>query len=341
MRFAQSLYRLKQKYNLPGATSYDIKGEAIGPSFLDRKMRLKLPRLAEMGQVLERHVAAEFRRIRQERLKTASITVNEPGIEFTVGYDANLRYGSGHYPSFTAAYSLTRNPVYTALKAKVRQLKKSGAADPFGIFICDGGCALLNSSRSYTEVVDIDQVIGEFFRQNSSASFVAILMFPPTRAEVFVGPVEEVRITGRVYANPTDAKPFDADALLGILNRGLAHLPPPAATPRVALNWIQNAGPHEGKPIGTIAYGVGLMSASVRISARKVQELLAGKITVDQLFSEYKHPDPEIGNPFLNALKRGLTMEAVTLTRAPDADDDLLEVKFGLPDPAIRRLIAD
>jgi hypothetical protein len=42
-------------------------------------------------------------------------------------------------------------------------------------------------------------------------------------------------------------------------------------------------------------------------------------------------------NPFLQALKSGLTMKPATITRVPDADDDLLEIHFGAPDPAIKQ----
>jgi hypothetical protein len=33
-------------------------------------------------------------------------------------------------------------------------------------------------------------------------------------------------------------------------------------------------------------------------------------------------------------------MEAVSLTKQPDANDDLLEIRFGLADPAISKLKA-
>jgi hypothetical protein len=79
------------------------------------------------------------------------------------------------------------------------------------------------------------------------------------------------------------------------------------------------------------------MSHTIKISARKVQEVLAGKITAAQLFGDYDHSNSKCENPFLQALQRGLTMEHVKFTRLPELDDDILEIAFGLPDPAIRR----
>ena len=34
-------------------------------------------------------------------------------------------------------------------------------------------------------------------------------------------------------------------------------------------------------------------------------------------------------------------MESVSLTKMADVDDDLLEITFGEPDPAIRKIMAD
>jgi len=40
------------------------------------------------------------------------------------------------------------------------------------------------------------------------------------------------------------------------------------------------------------------MSQAVKLSARKVQELLAGKITAEQLFSDYQHRHSKFESPF-------------------------------------------
>jgi hypothetical protein len=85
--------------------------------------------------------------------------------------------------------------------------------------------------------------------------------------------------------------------------------------------------------VGVTSRGT-LISQAVKLSARKVQELLAGKITAEQLFSDYQHRHSKFESPFLLALKSGLTMESATVTRVPDADDDLIEIRFG---PGTRR----
>lgn len=102
-RFSIALSRLRQKYKLSGSTHFNIKGEATGPQFRDRKMRLKLPAGGhQVEKMLEKHLAPMFKRIREENLPTASIAINEAGVEVTVRYNANQRYGGGSYPSYTS-----------------------------------------------------------------------------------------------------------------------------------------------------------------------------------------------------------------------------------------------
>jgi hypothetical protein len=63
MLLSMALTRLKQKYKLPGSTHYSIKGEATGPHYRNRKMRLRLPLGAEIEKMLEKHVAPMFKRV--------------------------------------------------------------------------------------------------------------------------------------------------------------------------------------------------------------------------------------------------------------------------------------
>jgi hypothetical protein len=77
----------------------------------------------------------------------------------------------------------------------------------------------------------------------------------------------------------------------------------------------------------------------IKMSARKIQEVLAGRMTPDQFFSDYGPPGSPTENPFARMLRQGMTIQSVSLTRVPEADDDLLEFRFG-PDAAIRTFVA-
>ena len=82
------------------------------------------------------------------------------------------------------------------------------------------------------------------------------------------------------------------------------------------------------------------MSGYVKLSARKIQEVLAGGTTAQELFAQLDHLGRPFQNFFETALRQGLTLEAVSLTKQPDGDDDLLEILFGLAGPAISKLKA-
>lgn len=77
---------------------------------------------------------------------------------------------------------------------------------------------------------------------------------------------------------------------------------------------------------------------TVRMSARKVQKSLASKMTAQELFAGYDRPGEQLDNPFERALNLGFTIEAISITKQPDQDDDLIEIAFGFPDPAISKL---
>ena len=254
-----ALIRLKQKYKLPGSINYTIKGETIGPRFDDRKPRLKLPRRSEIDKLLKRHVEPQLRRIKQQGLARAIIPIQEPGVELTVAYDTNQRYGSASYLSYTTTYSLRHNTVYSRLDDKLAQLKKSGRTEPFGVFLCDGGCALLKNPKSAASV-SIDEVVREFFGKNSSISFVAVLLGPSEQPTAFVGIAKALRMTGRVYVNPRGKRPINKEALLTLINRSMERWPAPVATVHDALYALKNGEKNRGKSIHQISYGSTLMS---------------------------------------------------------------------------------
>ncbi|WP_445219881.1 hypothetical protein ACKWRH_06990 [Bradyrhizobium sp. Pa8] len=338
--FSASLHRLKRRYGLQGSLDYRIAGTTDGPTAQKRKTRLKLPKASDLDAFLATHVGPAFQGIADRNETRATINICEAGVEFSLTYDESRRYGSGGYPAYRVAQSRTLNPVYSALKSKADQLKKSGTTGPCGIFLCDGGCNLLSKSGRQSHEVGLDEVIAEFFRQRSSVTFVVVLTFPPSRAEAFVGVVKERRITGRLYINPRAANALPEKELLELINRGLAQLPQPAATPQDALYWIGRARAHEGQTYNTIHYSGGLMTGSVKLSARQIQEVLAGRTTAQELFAQFDTPDRPFRNPFEAALRQGLTIESINLTKNADADDDLLEINFGLADPAISKLKA-
>jgi hypothetical protein len=114
-RFSQSLHRLKKKYGLRGSLNHHVAGSTEGPTYGNRKTRLKVPKVGDLDAFLLRHVGPHFERIAREKLTKDTFAINEPGVEFAVTYDEGQRFGGSSHPSYTAAQSLTRNPVYHRL----------------------------------------------------------------------------------------------------------------------------------------------------------------------------------------------------------------------------------
>lgn len=93
-RFSMAVMRLRQKYKLSGATDVRIEGQAMGPHFRDRKMRVDLPPASQVEALVAKHVGPMFERVRNENLATGSVTISEPGVKATVKYDANQRFST-------------------------------------------------------------------------------------------------------------------------------------------------------------------------------------------------------------------------------------------------------
>jgi hypothetical protein len=166
-----------------------------------------------------------------------------------------------------------------------------------------------------------------------------ILTFPPAKSVPFIGIVKQMRITSQIFVNPKAKNPVDSGTFHALFNRGLGQLPAALAAPPDALYWLEHGKANQGDPLHHFIEGSKIMGQSLKLSARKIQELLAGRMTAEEFWDEYKRPDSDVKNPFLRALQNGFTIASVKLTRIPEADDDLMEFEFS-PDVAIGRIVA-
>lgn len=75
----------------------------------------------------------------------------------------------------------------------------------------------------------------------------------------------------------------------------------------------------------------------VKISARLVQELLAGGVSVERFAELHRWGEGSDGmlNPFARSLQRGELISAINVIDCGDEDDNQLEFRFGPPDPAV------
>ncbi len=250
-----------------------------------------------------------------------------PGVDVRIAYLPG-KYGvfQGQHGSYTGTTVIDNNPLFNALKGKTqkRQLKRCNFDGPKGIIVCDGGCRMLDEPLSHHSTYSVRQVVGEFLRQHKSVDFVAVIAikseWPSTSGhsyryalKIFVHPGNEV-LEGR---------------LRGVLEKVIRDLPRLEMTPENAIQRLKFS-----KATGRdIAHGGGwqVSGRTIRISARSLLDLMAGKLSQDRFVKEHSLGG---GNFFELHLKRGELITKALVEHRPDEDDDWIVFEFGPPDVA-------
>ena len=332
--FMKLFYEKVRDLGLDGGFQYRIEGIHEGKSYSDNKVKLLMPRHNEVREFLRKDITPKLREIKESGLDKAEICIGEP-YKILISYRKNTNVSGGGYPSYTAAYSLTRNPISTALKSKAGQLSQSGYDGCKGIIICDGSCDLLGSQLSDHSSYSDQDIIDNFLRQHSSISFVATLWVEqPNR--VFLGNWQRPQLQIRVYRNPY-AKFVVDDESIRILGAIPNLLPVPINTALNAANGIEYGKCDVGKSFyGGYNLTNGSLSKKVKISSRSLLELLAGRGDPKQFIDDHWHKKGAgLGNPFESAILQGMTIKTASVEYMEHKDDDWITFELSGPDPAI------
>lgn len=223
------------------------------------------------------------------------------------------------------AHDLRENPVWKVLKSKEReQLRAVPAGVKRVIFLCDAGCTLLRDvnpiSPHHTTVSGRD-VIRAFL---SESTIDGVCVFTPGRSN---------RNPFQTWNNPLIWRLHVFDLRDGVTEAEYAKvvaaknlLPPPIIEGYQARSWHQQAmfdpqggGQYLPPQWRRDATGV----ETVRISARGLQEYLAGRLTREEFIGLVE------GELFEQSLRAGKTISAVSLeTTGVGEDDDYLVFEF-------------
>ncbi|HCX28312.1 MAG TPA: hypothetical protein DHU55_00840, partial [Blastocatellia bacterium] len=247
------------------------------------------------------------------------------------GIDVEIRYAPGGdsltatHPSYTSSYSLTRNPLFNTLKRKLDQLKRTGGKGAHGIIACAGDYDLRASSGG---TFDSSRIIAEAFRQNSRLSFVLTLW-----SEDSFGACP---IRSRLYRNAraSDILPDDVAVALETL---ATHFPTAVNSGINALNELDFWRWKRGRYF----YGSFSMNKhEIRVSARFLIELLAGRTTLEEFLA--RHGGDQGFLPiFEQKLRAGQILDGARIERDPEKDDDWVVFHFREWDPAMGSLRAE
>lgn len=312
--------------------SFRIEAELRGPRG-KQKMTLRLPKKGQIEREVKRRFGRFVEAVDAGPAQPREIYIDETDFGVRVNYVPGAGIVSGSHLLFTTVYSKTNNPLTNALERKADQLSKSGFKGVTGVLVCDGDCAGLQSIFS----LDVgfrthfrgQELVRDFFRRHRSVSFVTALMVKQPFSNP---PVLTFETATFLNAHARYPCPQELAALL----EGLpASLPVPRSTPGNALNYFGFAGPH----VGLSKYGGAMMKGEeIRLPARALVELLAGKIDLNRFREDHHLVSSRPGEAsidFARRLSEGRTLESARIERAPDDDDDWIVFTFGDPDPAI------
>jgi hypothetical protein len=231
-------------------------------------------------------------------------------------------------PSLT--HDLRENPLFRVLKDKSKQLRGAPEGTRRAIFLGNAGCRLLDElslSRPSHSTYSGGQIIMDFLEYDRSIDFVCTFR------------VERQNRFGDFHNNPQvwRANTFSLEPLSQSDYSRLAELaqqlPPPYLSGYEAHSWHEQgmcSSDARGHYLGSKMLG-GRTRTTMRVSARALQELMAGQISEERFRQIVWGRDD---NRVFAELKSGRTISDIRFeSKGVDQDDDYVVIEFGF-DPA-------
>jgi len=219
-------------------------------------------------------------------------------------------------------YDSRENPLYELLKSKAKQLRDVPEGTLKAIFLGDAGCSLLREIRPIhgRREVNGDEIIRRFI---SSNDIDLVAVFVPKRTnELAIYNHNNPRLW-HLYLYARTLREAELEPLARIRDI----LPAPYLHGYQARSWHQQRmfDPQRRGHYLPLSWTGGLGKMTIRMSARAVQEHLAGRLSNKQL-KDFVMGDH---NPFEACLARGKVISAVRFeAKGPDSDDDYLVFEF-------------
>lgn len=251
--------------------------------------------------------------------KHRSYKVKTESIGIVINYNPQQLSSITSHLSYTLITSLIQNTLYNSLEKKAGKLVGTNCGLPLGIIVCDGGYSMFNRERRW-DSYGFDDVIGYFLQSYPSISFV--MTFTVEQSFGY-------KARSKIHTNLYEGISFSnlGNAVLSSLSKVHKRLPVPQRDAKNAVYYLRSARPHRGD---SFAGGLEGGSNYLKISARAVLELLAGKITQEQFSDIHSY------NPFANEVEDGHLINGIEFEQGDnEKDDDWLVFKFGSADAAI------
>ncbi|AOE88106.1 hypothetical protein [Pseudomonas sp. TCU-HL1] len=298
------------------------------------KTRLKLPPANRLAEFVRTQVEPQLKAQIAAGNKILEFEVENESTSIQVTIDPSRSpYNSGSHAAYDIPTIKDRNPLFNALRAKAKQLR--GAEGITGIIVGDGDSRTLSDYRSFWNEVSAKTIAEDFLRQHTSVNFVLLLSVREGRRNW----LDNRDVTYSMHGALINNRCHDISPGLELLLREMvSRFPSPVSMPVNGATQSRDSG-----------YGLGFhggheMSGNrVRISARELLEILAGRCTAQEM--NLLHDWSSLGsrdvinarfNPFEVFLNEGRLPSSVTVVPGgEDESDDWLEFEFGNSDPAI------
>lgn len=281
------------------------------------KCELKLPSTSMFDTVIFNQEFEDFlSKINNSPNQSRIYRINPEFGDLEITYSSNDEFIlSGNFANYKQPNNWTYikdNRIYGRLEEKNDQLKKSGYKKTLGIIICDGGTELLRKSK---------HVILEFLKNNKHINF--ILAFDIEQNFGFRN-YSQVKI----YFEKGQELREELEEFFSYLHKHTSEIFPYPI--KNAVNAVISSKNYQTNKINSFYKGATMETggARIKLSSRKILELLAGKISYDEFPKEYK-------DYFKDMLDKGKLITEVEIEIESDEDDDLLIFKFGEPDAAV------
>jgi len=329
---SDELEACKKRLGLPiGGLSLRVEAERT----YDRSgehTRLMLPERKAIRAFVRNKVEPVFREQLAAGASVLVCEINEPGVRFSAKVEGE-RYNRLSYPAYDHPKSLTKNPLFNALKAKARKLR--GINGLKGLIVCDGDTQTLRpqsigSDWRFSE----RKIVEEFLRQNSSIGFVLTISVKEDQPS-WASQERNRQLVLNLMAQTGLKQGPELDRLF----REMAErMPAPEASPQNAALRARERG------FGWGGHGGFTMSdRSLTISSRLLMEVLAGRRSHAEMnelqgwrsMNEPSDRERRFFNPFERWLAEGRLPVSITVEYDPDGRDDLVTFKVGEPDVAI------
>jgi len=322
--FEEELRRRARKMDLTLAGFKIRIGGRIERTRRAEKTYLALPAKRDIPAFFDKDFERFLERVAKNPTKPQAFHRTRASVDVEITYTPGEEFFGANYPSYARAQSLTVNSLYNSLDLKAEQLKRTEATGRRVIVACDGASESLRQRVVSTrEEYGRAQIVKRFLQDHTVSAICLV-----TVGRGHSGPLR-LHVETITHPNTSQA---DANRIREVFDALPATLPPPESDAVNAL--IHLSGP--AHRVGRSFLGGFRMSASrVTLSARVVQELLAGKTTHEDF---RKHYDGSVPNPvaaFAAALKAGRLIESVNIEHCPDRDDDWLTFHFSKSDPSI------